>query len=107
MWAVATGVGLLCKIIYIVAAFCISTATWKFPVQQRSAVGGSGMLRDIEGGSPGMVGGTVRKAVCAAVGSALSAVPLCIPIDHVQYSCFWGTDGGVSKKGDLIFLFTG
>lgn len=54
-----------------------------------------------------MAGGTVHKAVCAAIVSALSAVPLCVPIYYVQYSCFWQTDGGVSKKGNLIFLFAG
>lgn len=55
-----------------------------------------GTQRDVEGDSPGMVGRTVHKAVCAAIVSALSAV---------QYSCFWQTDGGVSKKGNSIFFF--
>lgn len=55
-----------------------------------------GTQRDVEGDSPGMMGGTVHKAVCAAIVSALSAV---------QCSCFWQTDGGVSKKGISIFSF--
>lgn len=58
--------------------------------------------RDIEGGSPGRVGRTVHRAVCAAL---LSALPLCISIYSVQGSCFWQTDGGASKKGNFNFYF--